>query len=117
MAITTVHNNYFRNRSEVLDDIKENGYWPVTCISGPSPGLEVHWHAEEVHACVCEGEATFLDGESEKRYPFVPGDKVVVPPQTRNAEGEVKDRVVYIVAVPKAMPFGTFLEFMPLDAL
>jgi len=113
----TVHKTYFSNRSDVLDDIKNSGFWPVTYVSGPSPGLAIHWHTEEVHAYVCEGETSFLDGESGKRYPLSPGDKVVVPHRTLHAEGEVKDRVVYIVAVPMAMPFGTFLQFMSPEEL
>ena len=46
---------YFEKREEVLDDIKASGFWPSTFVSGPSPGIEVHWHDLDVHAYVMEG--------------------------------------------------------------
>ena len=47
---------FFTNRNEVLDDVKSNGTWPTTFVSGPSEGLHLHWHSDEVHAYIMEGE-------------------------------------------------------------
>lgn len=105
-----IHTGFFKSRSDALDDIKATGYWPTTFVSGPSPGLEVHWHSHDVHAYVVEGRTTFLDGESGKRHSVGPGDKIVVPPRTLHAEGEVTDRVVYIIAAPEALPPEDFLK-------
>lgn len=100
---------FFKDRADVLEDVKKSGFWPTTHVSGPSPGLQVHWHSEEVHAYVVEGETSILDAVSGKRQPVGPGDKVIVQPRTLHAEGEVKDRVVYIIAVPSALPHDQFL--------
>ena len=100
---------FFANRNEVLDDVKSNGTWPTTFVSGPSEGLHLHWHADEVHAYIMEGETDFLDAESGKRTAVKTGDKVVVPARTLHAEGAVKDRVVYILALPDALPPDEFL--------
>jgi mannose-6-phosphate isomerase-like protein (cupin superfamily) len=105
-----VYKSFFKKRAEVLGDLKASGFWPTTLISGPSPGREVHWHAEEVHGYVIEGETFFLDAESGERHRVGPGDKVVVPPRTFHAEGEVRDRVVYIIGVPEAMLPDEFLK-------
>ena len=94
---------FFKEREQVFDDIKRTGFWPTTFVSGPSPGLEMHWHSEEVHAYVMEGETSFLDGESGERHEISAGDKLVIPARTLHAEGEIRDRVVYIVALPKAI--------------
>ncbi|GJM09762.1 MAG: hypothetical protein DHS20C11_20380 [Lysobacteraceae bacterium] len=91
---------FFSSLSEVLDDVKANDTWPTTFVSGPSDGLHVHWHADEVHAYIVEGETDFLDTESGKRTAVKAGHKVVVPAKTPHAEGAVKDRVVYILALP-----------------
>ena len=50
-----IHNGFFKNRADVLDDLKATKFWPTTFVSGPSPGAEVHWHSHEVHAYVVEG--------------------------------------------------------------
>ena len=116
MAIR-VQKHFFRDRTEVLNDLKVSGYWPTTFVSGPSPGLEVHWHAEEVHAYVLEGNTTLLDSHSGERYEVGPGDKITVQPRTLHAEGEVIDRVVYIIAVPEAVFPEEFLKQRPPDEL
>jgi quercetin dioxygenase-like cupin family protein len=105
-----IYKGFFKNRAEVLDDLKASGFWPTTFVSGPSPGLAVHWHSEEVHGYIVEGETSFLDVESGERHPVGPGDKVVVPPRTLHAEGEVRDRVVYIIGVPEAVFPDEFLK-------
>jgi len=100
---------FFTNRNEVLDDVKSNGTWPTTFVSGPSDGLHLHWHSEDVHAYIMEGETDFLDAESGKRTTVRTGDKIVVPARTLHAEGAVKDRVIYILALPEAMLPDEFL--------
>jgi hypothetical protein len=109
----TVHRQFFSSIGDVLDDIKKNRTWPTTLVSGPSRGREVHWHAEEVHAYVMEGETDFLDAASSKRIPVGPGDKVVIPARALHAEGPVKDKVVYVIAVPAPLPYDEFLKARP----
>ncbi len=104
-----IHKQFFENRSEVYADLDASGMWPTTFVSGPSPGLEVHWHAHDVHAYVIEGDTDFLDVASGERLPVGPGDKIVVPARTLHAEGAVKERVVYILAAPEALPTDEFL--------
>lgn len=106
----TVHRKFFNSIGDVLDDIKKNRTWPTTFVSGPSEGLPVHWHTEEVHAYVIEGETDFLDVGTNKRLPVGPGDKVVVPARTLHAEGAVKDKVVYVIGMPTAVPPREFLR-------
>ena len=108
MAIE-IYPRFFTSRSEVLDDVKLNGTWPTTFVSGPSEGLHLHWHADEVHAYIVDGDTDFLDAETGKRTAVTTGDKIVVPARTLHAEGAVKDRVVYILALPDALPPDEFL--------
>ena len=112
-----IHKGFFESRSEVLDDLKASGFWPTTVVSGPSPGIEMHWHSEEVHGYVIAGETSFLDGESGARHIAGPGDKIIVPARTLHAEGEIRDRVVYIIAVPEAMVPDEFLKRRPPEEL
>ncbi|KCZ90024.1 cupin domain-containing protein [Hyphomonas johnsonii] len=108
---------YFTSLSEVMDDVKRNATWPTTFVSPPSPGLEPHWHADEVHAYIMEGETDFLDVDSGIRTPVSAGDKVVVPARTLHAEGAVKDKVVYILALPEALAPDDFLKMQEPGAL
>jgi quercetin dioxygenase-like cupin family protein len=99
----------FATKEEALADIAKHGTWPTTFISGPSDGLPVHWHDTEVHGYVIEGETDFLDVETDTRTAVAPGDKVIVPAKALHAEGVVKDRVVYLIALPDAVPPEQFL--------
>ena len=103
MAVEVVK-GFFEKRDEVLDDLKASGFWPTTFVSGPSPGIESHWHDVEVHAYVLEGTTSFLDVESGNRHPVGPGDKIVIPARMLHAEGEITARVVYIIGLPEARP-------------
>lgn len=105
-----IFTGFFKTQADVLDDIKANCTWPTTFISGPSEGLPVHWHSDEVHAYIMEGETDFFDAASGKRTPVSAGDKVIVPAKTLHAEGVVKDRVVYILALPQPLPGDEFLK-------
>ena len=95
---------FFEKREEVLDDIKASGYWPATFVSQDSPGLPVHWHDHNVHAYLVEGTTDFLCAETGIRYDVGPGDKIVIPARAPHAEGEIKDRVVYIVGLQEPRP-------------
>lgn len=100
---------FFNSTAMVLDDVKRNGTWPTTFVSGPSEGLHVHWHKDEVHAYIMEGETDFLDAKSGVRTRVETGDKIVVPSKTLHAEGAVLDRVVYILALPRPVLPDEFL--------
>jgi hypothetical protein len=115
--VLKIHKCFFGSRADVLADLKLTGFWPTTFVSGPSPGLDVHWHSEDVHAYVMEGETSFLDAQSGKLHSVEVGDKIIVPARTLHAEGEVPDRVVYIIAVPEAMLPDEFLVLRPPEEL
>jgi quercetin dioxygenase-like cupin family protein len=104
-----VYSGFFRSLDEAIDDVRKNGTWPTTFVSGPSSGLHAHWHAHDVHAYIMEGETDFLDGESGTRTPVRAGDKIVVPARTVHAEGAVNVRVVYLLALPEPLAPDEFL--------
>jgi mannose-6-phosphate isomerase-like protein (cupin superfamily) len=115
--VISIQKGFFGKQSDVMDDLKASGFWPTTFVSGPSPGLEIHWHSEEVHAYVMEGETSFLDAESGESTAVSAGDKIVIPARALHAEGEVVDRVVYIIAIPVAMAPEEFLKIRPPEEL
>jgi quercetin dioxygenase-like cupin family protein len=112
-----VYSGFFKSLGDVLEDVRKSGTWPTTFVSGPSEGLHTHWHAHEVHAYIMEGETDFLDGDSGSRPAVRAGDKVVIPARALHAEGAVKDRVVYILALPDPLPPDEFLAMHDPDEL
>lgn len=104
-----VEKKFFTSKAEVMEDVGRTGYWPTTFISGPSDGFEPHWHADEVHAYIMEGETSFFDVESGEDLPVSEGDKVIVPAKAMHAEGVVKGRIVYILALPEPREADNFL--------
>jgi quercetin dioxygenase-like cupin family protein len=104
-----IHAQSFTSLAEVLEEVKASGGWPTTFVSGPSEGLPVHWHPHDLQVYVMEGETDFLDPVTGVRHPVRQGDRIAIPAGTLHAEGPVKDRVVYILAVPKPLARGEFL--------
>lgn len=94
----TIDRGYFETHAEVMHDIRDTGYWPYTFISNKSPELPVHHHDHDIIGYVMEGETYLLD-EDERRVSIGPGDRLVIPKGAWHAEGEVTDRVVYIVSL------------------
>ena len=103
MPKMVVDKGYFSTKAEVMEDIRDSGYWPTTFISYKSPELPVHFHNHDIIGYVMEGETYLLD-EDENKIPIGPGDRQVIPKGAWHAEGEVTQRVVYIVTLREAIP-------------
>ena len=56
-----------------------------------------------------EGDTWFVDGDTGNRLDVTQGDKVVIPGKALHAEGEVENKVVYIVAIPEPLMNRDFL--------
>jgi len=98
--IKVVH-NYFSTKSEVLADIDKLDYWPTTYVSDRMEELPLHWHDVDNCGYVLSGSSYVLD-ENGVRIPLGPGDKLIIPAGAVHAEGEVTQRMVYIVGLPVA---------------
>jgi quercetin dioxygenase-like cupin family protein len=108
------YKQFFTSKTEVLKDIEKNDTWPTTFVSGTTDGPPVHWHKDEVHAYIMEGETSFFDADTNTRTPVSAGDKIIVPLGQLHAEGAIKDRVVYILALPEPrLPDDFLAMFTP----
>lgn len=103
MSKMVIEKSYFSSHAEVMEDIRDSGYWPTTFLSDPSPELPIHYHDHDIIGYVMEGETYVLD-EDGQRIPIGPGDRLVIPKGAWHAEGEVTKRVVYIVTLREAIP-------------
>ncbi len=99
-----IERGFFNDLNGALDDIRQHNMWPTTYKAETATAAEVHWHSEEVHAYVMEGQTDFLDVESGVKHDVKAGDKITVPARTLHAEGAVEGGIVYLIAVP--MPLG-----------
>ena len=99
----SVDKAYFCNRGEALEDIRKTGYWPYTFVSTAAPELPVHYHDHDIIGYVIEGTTYLLD-ESHERIGISAGDRLVIPKGAWHAEGEVTERVVYLVSVREPVP-------------
>lgn len=104
MSKMVIEKGYFTNRTEVMEDIRDTGYWPTTYISQKSPELPVHYHDHDIIGYVMEGKTYLLD-EDGQRLPLEPGDRLVIPKGAWHAEGEVSEEVIYIVSFREPVPF------------
>jgi quercetin dioxygenase-like cupin family protein len=103
MSKMAIEKGYFTTRAEVMDDIRDTGYWPTTFVSNRSPELPLHYHNHDIIGYVIEGE-TYLLEEDGQRVGIGPGDRLVIPKGAWHAEGEVSERVVYIVTLRDPIP-------------
>jgi hypothetical protein len=96
-----VVHNFFSSKQEVLADISKLDLWPTTYVSERMEELPLHWHDIDNCGYVMEGKSYVLD-EQGQRVPLGPGDKLIIPAGALHAEGEVTERMVYIVGIPEA---------------
>ena len=116
MALTPgpmrVIHNFFTTKEQVLDDIKEQDLWPTTYVSDRAQELPLHWHDIDNCGYVLAGTGYVLD-EQGKKVPLGPGDKLIIPADALHAEGQVSERMVYIVGIPE--PANLFEKLTLLD--
>jgi len=93
-----VIHNFFSTKSEVLADIDKLDLWPTVYVSNRMDELPLHWHDVDNCGYVMEGKSYVLD-ENGKRIALGAGDKLVIPAGAIHAEGEVTERMVYIVGL------------------
>ena len=96
-----VVHNFFTTKSEVLADIDKLDFWPTTYVSDRMDELPLHWHDVDNCGYVLAGKSYVLD-EKGVRVELGPGDKLVIPAGAVHAEGEVTERMVYIVGISVA---------------
>jgi len=96
-----VLHNYFATKEEVLEEIKTLDLWPTTYVSERMEELPLHWHDVDNHGYVLEGRSYLLD-ENGNQIAIGPGDKLEIPAGAVHAEGQVVERMVYIVGINKA---------------
>ena len=106
--------NAFSTKDEVLDDIKRLDLWPTTYVSERMDELPLHWHDVDNCGYVLEGRGYVLD-ENGDRFALGPGDKLVLPAGAVHAEGEVTERMVYIVGIPVAENLFDAITLLPPD--
>jgi mannose-6-phosphate isomerase-like protein (cupin superfamily) len=96
-----VIHNFFSTKTDVLTDIDKLDFWPTTYVSDRMEELPLHWHDVDNCGYVMSGTGYVL-GEDGERVSLGPGDKLVIPAGAIHAEGEVTERMVYIVGLPVA---------------
>ena len=109
-----VVHNFFQTKEQVLDDIRDQDLWPTTYVSERMEELPLHWHDVDNCGYVLEGSSYVLD-ENGERVPLGPGDKLIIPAGALHAEGEVTERMVYIVGIPDAANLFERLTLLPPD--
>ena len=85
----------------MLADIDRQDLYPTTYVSERMQELPLHWHDVDNCGYVLEGRS-YVVNEQGERIALGPGDKLVIPAGALHAEGEVTERMVYIVGIPEA---------------
>ena len=106
-----VIHNAFTTKEEVLADIARLDLWPTTYVSERMEELPLHWHDVDNCGYVLEGSSYVLNEEGE-RVELGPGDKLVLPAGAVHAEGEVTEKMVYIVGISR--PENLYDALLPL---
>lgn len=91
----------FSTKAEVFADLAKLDFWPTTFVSERMNELPPHWHDFDTVGYVLSGR-TYLIDERGDRVELGQGDKLILPRGAIHAEGEVLERIVYIVGIPLA---------------
>lgn len=95
-----VIHKFHSSKEEVLEDIKKLDLWPTVYVSDRMEELPLHWHDVDNCGYVMEGKSYVVNEKGEK-IPLQAGDKLHIPAGAVHAEGEVLERMVYIVGISK----------------
>ncbi len=90
----------FTTKEEVLADIARLDLWPTTYVSERMDELPLHWHDVDNCGYVLEGSSYVVD-EHGTHIALEAGDKLVLPAGAVHAEGEVLEKMVYIVGISR----------------
>jgi mannose-6-phosphate isomerase-like protein (cupin superfamily) len=94
----SVVRNAFATKEEALADLAAMDLWPTTYVSERAEELPLHWHDVDNCGYVLEGHGYVLDAVGE-RLDLGPGDKLILPAGAVHAEGEMTERMVWIVGI------------------
>lgn len=94
----SVVRNAFATKEEALADLAAMDLWPTTYVSERAEELPLHWHDVDNCGYVLEGHGYVLDADGE-RLDLGPGDKLILPAGAVHAEGEMTERMVWIVGI------------------
>jgi len=111
-----VLHQHFSTKEEVLAEISRLDLWPTTYVSERMEELPLHWHDVDNHGFVLEGRSYVLD-ERGNRVELGAGDKLEIPSGALHAEGDVTERMVYIVGIPIAANLFEALTLNPPEQL
>jgi len=91
-------NNYFKDKSEVIQEIADAGWWPVSWRDPPGEVYEPHKHDADQTIYVVEGSLEFQINNSS--YCLNPGDKLELPALTVHST-RASSGVTFIIGMPK----------------
>mgnify|MGYP001813498369 CR=1 FL=1 len=101
----------FTTKAEALADLSAHDLWPTTYVSERGEELPLHWHDVDNCGYVLEGRGYVLDADGH-RIDLAPGDKLVLPAGAVHAEGEMTERMVWIVGI--STPANLMEALLPL---
>jgi mannose-6-phosphate isomerase-like protein (cupin superfamily) len=108
----TVERKCFSGMDGAYDQLKARRLWPVMAVH-PSMAREApHWHAQNNHIFVIEGEATFYDEVTGGSFDLSGGDICVIPARTLHS-ARADGRVVLIAAFDQPMSMADFKPHPP----
>ena len=107
-----VERQFFTTKAEVLADIAAQDLWPTTYVSERMTELPLHWHDVDNCGYVLEG-SSYVTNERGEHIPLGPGDKLIIPAGALHAEGEVTERMVYIVGISEPANLLERLSLLP----
>ena len=109
--LMTVERGAFSSMKDAMQQITDQGLWPTTYISTPSPELPLHWHDGGMQGYLVKGD-TYVLNEKGERENLTAGDKLILPPGSLHAEGTITDEVVYIVGLEDKRQFNHVLQML-----
>jgi quercetin dioxygenase-like cupin family protein len=101
MAGVDVFPRHFRRKEQAISEIIEEGYRPVPWTDEPGASYEPHRHAEDETLYIVSGSMDFTDLETGRTHHLEPGDKLVLPAETRHS-ARTREGASYIMGIRTA---------------
>lgn len=100
----TLLRSYFSSRREVLDEIADDGWWPVAWMDPEKSSYEAHYHQGAESLYLLDGEMEFTDIAAGLSFTLHPFDKLVLPARVVHRVSSVPG-ATYLIGLSVLVPF------------